>query len=344
MSSASGARGAARARSTSTSTSARASPRTAPRWARSCSRTSRRRAHATLDRIELVSLGPNTVTKRSALVQELDRVRDAGLAVNNEELAYGLRSIAVPVRARSGEVEAAINLAVHRTMVSMDDLTARLGPALERTAAEISARAGYRDGRGRVTSVASTETRRATAFDSAGSRSSSRSRSRSPRRSLIWELVSRTGLISRARPAGDERRRRRALVADADERLLDRVRAHRARLGARPRDRDRARRADRDLPRLERASPARAFRVPIEFLRPIPSAALIPLLFLTLGTTLKSEVFLAAFGAFWPLLDPDDVRRARRRPARDRHRPLVRPRPASSASTASRCRARCRTS
>jgi ABC-type nitrate/sulfonate/bicarbonate transport system permease component len=45
-----------------------------------------------------------------------------------------------------------------------------------------------------------------------------------------------------------------------------------------------------------------AFRVPIEFLRPIPSAALIPLLFLTLGTSVKSEVFLAAFGAFWPLL------------------------------------------
>jgi ABC-type nitrate/sulfonate/bicarbonate transport system permease component len=47
---------------------------------------------------------------------------------------------------------------------------------------------------------------------------------------------------------------------------------------------------------------ATAFRIPIEFLRPIPSAALIPLLFLTLGTTLKSEVFLATFGAFWPLL------------------------------------------
>ena len=45
-----------------------------------------------------------------------------------------------------------------------------------------------------------------------------------------------------------------------------------------------------------------AFRIPIEFLRPIPSAALIPVLFLTLGTNLKSEVFLAAFGAFWPLL------------------------------------------
>jgi ABC-type nitrate/sulfonate/bicarbonate transport system permease component len=45
-----------------------------------------------------------------------------------------------------------------------------------------------------------------------------------------------------------------------------------------------------------------AFRVPIEFLRPIPSAALIPVLFLTLGTNVKSEVFLATFGAFWPLL------------------------------------------
>jgi len=47
---------------------------------------------------------------------------------------------------------------------------------------------------------------------------------------------------------------------------------------------------------------ASAFRIPVEFLRPIPSAALIPVLFLTLGTTLKSEIFLATFGAFWPLL------------------------------------------
>jgi ABC-type nitrate/sulfonate/bicarbonate transport system permease component len=46
----------------------------------------------------------------------------------------------------------------------------------------------------------------------------------------------------------------------------------------------------------------RAFRVPVEFLRPIPSAALIPLLFLTLGPVLKSEIFLATFGAFWPIL------------------------------------------
>jgi ABC-type nitrate/sulfonate/bicarbonate transport system permease component len=49
---------------------------------------------------------------------------------------------------------------------------------------------------------------------------------------------------------------------------------------------------------------ARAFRIPIEFLRPIPSAVLIPLLFLLpgFGIGLKSEIFIATFGAFWPLL------------------------------------------
>ncbi len=47
---------------------------------------------------------------------------------------------------------------------------------------------------------------------------------------------------------------------------------------------------------------AAAFRVPIEFLRPIPSVALIPLLLLAVGPNLKSEIFLASFAAFWPLL------------------------------------------
>jgi ABC-type nitrate/sulfonate/bicarbonate transport system permease component len=46
----------------------------------------------------------------------------------------------------------------------------------------------------------------------------------------------------------------------------------------------------------------RALRVPIEFLRPIPSVALIPLAVLVYGTGLESKVFLAAFASFWPLL------------------------------------------
>jgi IclR family transcriptional regulator, pca regulon regulatory protein len=97
-----------------------------------------------LETIEFTRRGPNTITRRAGLVAELERVSASGIAVNNEELAYGLRSIAVPVRSQTGDVTAAINLAVHRSMVSMEHLVTRLRPTLERTAAEISARAGYR--------------------------------------------------------------------------------------------------------------------------------------------------------------------------------------------------------
>ena len=44
-----------------------------------------------------------------------------------------------------------------------------------------------------------------------------------------------------------------------------------------------------------------AFRMPIEFLRPIPSVALIPLAILLYGITLTSKLFLVVFAAFWPI-------------------------------------------
>jgi ABC-type nitrate/sulfonate/bicarbonate transport system permease component len=46
----------------------------------------------------------------------------------------------------------------------------------------------------------------------------------------------------------------------------------------------------------------RALRFVIEFLRPVPSVALIPLAILIYGSGLESKVFLAAFASFWALL------------------------------------------
>jgi IclR family pca regulon transcriptional regulator len=97
-----------------------------------------------LKRVTFSRRGPNTLTSRSALLAELERVHAAGIAVNNEELAYGLRSVAVPVIGADGTAAAAVNLAAHRTMASLDDLVARLGPLMQRTAAEISAQLGHR--------------------------------------------------------------------------------------------------------------------------------------------------------------------------------------------------------
>jgi IclR family transcriptional regulator, pca regulon regulatory protein len=99
---------------------------------------------ALLESIDLQQRGPNTLTARRALRVELERVREAGLAINNEELAYGLRSIAAPVLSQSGSIAAAINLAVHSSMVSMEELVERLSGPLRRTADDISARIGHR--------------------------------------------------------------------------------------------------------------------------------------------------------------------------------------------------------
>ncbi len=103
-----------------------------------------RRRRETLDRIEFVQRGPNTIMSKTALCSELARIRSRGIAVSNEELASGLRSMAMPIRSQSEEAVAAVNLAVHRSLGSMEELVARLSPALERTVTEISRRLGHR--------------------------------------------------------------------------------------------------------------------------------------------------------------------------------------------------------
>src|SRR5258707_6603917 len=58
--------------------------------------------------IKLTNQGPNTVTSKKALRAELENIRDAGFAVDDEELAAGLYAIAAPVRNESRDVVAAV--------------------------------------------------------------------------------------------------------------------------------------------------------------------------------------------------------------------------------------------
>ena len=99
-----------------------------------------------LERTDLARRGPNTITAREALITALRRVRQLGYAVNDEELAPGLRSIAAPIRDAGGDVVAAVNVAVHLSVWggSTEAICARLEPPLRRTTADISARMGYR--------------------------------------------------------------------------------------------------------------------------------------------------------------------------------------------------------
>jgi IclR family pca regulon transcriptional regulator len=101
-----------------------------------------------LERMELTRRGPNTLTAREALAKALQRVRQTGLAVNDEELAPGLRSLAAPIRDGFGEVVAAVNIAVHLSIwnASVDSIVHRMEGPLRRTTGDISARLGYRPG------------------------------------------------------------------------------------------------------------------------------------------------------------------------------------------------------
>ncbi len=97
-----------------------------------------------LTELKLTKRGPNTITNKKALRDELNEVAEAGFAVNNEELAPELHSISAPVRNEAREVVAAVNMAAHSSMISMEQLVDALGPHLVSTADRISARLGYR--------------------------------------------------------------------------------------------------------------------------------------------------------------------------------------------------------
>ena len=73
------------------------------------------------------------------LRDELTAVRARGWALADEELAPGVRSVAVPVRDRDGVVRAAMNVAVHAAETSTDRLVQEHLPLLLRTAGDVSA-------------------------------------------------------------------------------------------------------------------------------------------------------------------------------------------------------------
>jgi IclR family pca regulon transcriptional regulator len=94
--------------------------------------------------LTLTKHGPNTITAKQALRDELERIRRDGLAVNDQELAPNLRTLAAPVRDQTGAVLAAVNLSIPGASAPLAGLVEALGPQLVATAERISANLGYR--------------------------------------------------------------------------------------------------------------------------------------------------------------------------------------------------------
>ena len=94
--------------------------------------------HAVLEQPSRSGLRGHVVRSPEELEEELSRVRARGWALADEELAPGVRSVAVPVRDGTGAVRAAMNVTVHAAETSTERLLDDLLPLLQRTAAEVS--------------------------------------------------------------------------------------------------------------------------------------------------------------------------------------------------------------
>jgi IclR family transcriptional regulator, pca regulon regulatory protein len=83
--------------------------------------------------------GPNAKLSLAELREELRAIREQGWAMQDEELAYGLRSVAGPIIGPTGSVVAGVNLAVQARDWSTQRIIRELKPAVLETCAEISA-------------------------------------------------------------------------------------------------------------------------------------------------------------------------------------------------------------
>ncbi|KMS69719.1 IclR family transcriptional regulator [Streptomyces viridochromogenes] len=88
---------------------------------------------------DLAPLTPRTTTDPATLLGALEDARTRGYALVDEELEAGLRSVAVPVRDRTGRVVAAVNVAMHAARRSVEECVRDVLPELMETAGRVEA-------------------------------------------------------------------------------------------------------------------------------------------------------------------------------------------------------------
>lgn len=91
-----------------------------------------------LSRIAPEKLTPQTITSKVKLRDELRDVARQGWSLVDQELEAGLRSLAVPIRSRSGTVAAAMNLGCHAGRVSIEIMTEKFLPILQEASVRIT--------------------------------------------------------------------------------------------------------------------------------------------------------------------------------------------------------------
>jgi IclR family transcriptional regulator, pca regulon regulatory protein len=93
---------------------------------------------------KLEPLTDHTITDPAVLRDELDKVRRQGWALVDQELEEGIRSVAAPLRDRTGRAVAALNVSSHAGRIDLATLRGQFLPDLVETASRITERLSRR--------------------------------------------------------------------------------------------------------------------------------------------------------------------------------------------------------
>lgn len=96
-----------------------------------------------LNRTDLISYTPSTITRKKTLIQDLKEVRRRGYAISDEELIPGAAGIAAPIFNRDGSLAAAMSLGATRKDYVLGERLDDLARDLMTTASEISQKMGF---------------------------------------------------------------------------------------------------------------------------------------------------------------------------------------------------------
>jgi IclR family pca regulon transcriptional regulator len=91
-----------------------------------------------LKALKFKPLTARTIIRLDKFLEELDKVRTKGYAINDEELSIGNRAVAAPIADKHGHAVAAINIAVPTAEYSRSQMEKILAPKVMRTAKQIS--------------------------------------------------------------------------------------------------------------------------------------------------------------------------------------------------------------
>jgi IclR family transcriptional regulator, pca regulon regulatory protein len=95
-------------------------------------------ARAILSASALIARAPNTITDTDLLLSEIERVRQQGFALVDQEVEVGLRSVAVPLSNPRGQIVAAVNIGLPVSDEDMAAIAKRYLPALFAVSKELS--------------------------------------------------------------------------------------------------------------------------------------------------------------------------------------------------------------